>query len=245
MPSADADLEDRLGHARRSPRRSCRPPARRAAAAAARCTAPGPPRPASGRRRRGRRPGVCSLSPSSRNSAISATRSPCRLPSRVARGSRRPAAMKPALVRWCRPSIRFSATVWVADSAMFWKARATPMPAIWSGPHLVQPVLAEADLPLGGLVDAGQDVEHRRLAGAVGADDAWIVPGSTVNDTSESALIAPNRTLTSSTSTARDVGRGRSASAPACARSRRPPGQRLARRVARAGAGGSSLSWPR
>ena len=35
--------------------------------------------------------------------------------------------------------MRFSATVWVPDSAMFWKARATPMPAIWNGPHLVQP----------------------------------------------------------------------------------------------------------
>ena len=39
------------------------------------------------------------------------------------------------------------------------------------GAHLVQPVLAEAHLALGGLVDAGQDVEHRRLAGAVGPDD--------------------------------------------------------------------------
>ena len=43
--------------------------------------------------------------------------------------------------------------------------------------HAVQPRLAEADLALGGLVDAGEDVEHRRLAGAVGADDRVDRPG--------------------------------------------------------------------
>ena len=54
---------------------------------------------------------------------------------------------------------------------MFWNARAMPSLAIWCGPHRRQQRVAVADLARGGLVDAGQDVEHRRLARAVGADD--------------------------------------------------------------------------
>ena len=46
---------------------------------------------------------------------------------------------------------------------------------------------------LGGPVDAGQHVEHRRLAGPVGTDDGVDRPGPTVNETSESALMAPKR----------------------------------------------------
>ncbi len=34
--------------------------------------------------------------------------------------------------------MRFSATVWVPDSAMFWNVRAIPRPAIWCGFMLVR-----------------------------------------------------------------------------------------------------------
>ena len=78
----------------------------------------------------------------------------------------------PALVRWWRPSIRFSATDWPRRTGRCSGRRGPPRcrrsgsGRIWSSR-----CVAEADLALGGLVDAGQDVEHRRLAGAVGADD--------------------------------------------------------------------------
>jgi hypothetical protein len=40
------------------------------------------------------------------------------------------------------------------------------------------------------------------LPAPLGPMIAWMLPGATVKDTPDSALIAPNRTLTSSTSTA-------------------------------------------
>ena len=101
---------------------------------AARCTARGPPRRASGRRR--------TASPTGASSLLAELEELGDLPARVPRagapragavGSRSPAATNPARVRRWRPSIRFSATVWAADSAMFWKVRATPSAAIRCG----------------------------------------------------------------------------------------------------------------
>ena len=54
---------------------------------------------------------------------------------------------------------------------MFWKARATPSRAIRCGRMRGEHGVAVAHLAGGGPVDAGEHVEHRRLAGAVGADD--------------------------------------------------------------------------
>ena len=177
MPERRPDLADRLGHAVGLLGVHARPPARRAGAAAARCTAPAPPPPASGRRRRGRRRAcaACRRARGTRRSRRRARRAPC--PRGWPAGAAGPDARNPALVRWWRPSMRFSATDWVPDSAMFWNARATPMPAIWKGRIWSRRCVAEADLALGGLVDARQDVEHRRLAGAVRPDDRVDRPG--------------------------------------------------------------------
>ena len=68
------------------------------------------------------------------------------------------------------------------------------------GSHPVEHGVAEADLTRRGAVDPRQDVEHRRLAGAVGADDGVHRPRCTVKDTSVSALMAPNSTVTLVTS---------------------------------------------
>jgi hypothetical protein len=111
------------------------------------------------------------LSPSSRNSAISATRAPCSLPSRIASGLRLPRREETGLRQ-----------VVAAEHEVLGHGLAGGQGDVLEGardadagdlvrPHLVEPVLTEPDLALGGLVDAGQHVEHRRLAGAVGADD--------------------------------------------------------------------------
>ena len=55
---------------------------------------------------------------------------------------------------------------------MFWKVRAMPMPVDLDG-GLARGVLAvQQDGAPGGLVDLGEQVEHRGLASAVGADEA-------------------------------------------------------------------------
>ena len=50
--------------------------------------------------------------------------------------------------------------------------RATPRAVIWYGLNSCVGNAADVDLPLGRLVDAGEHVEDRRLAGAVRTDQA-------------------------------------------------------------------------
>ena len=55
---------------------------------------------------------------------------------------------------------------------MFWKVRAMPGPVDLGGGHAVGVLAVEQDGAPGGLVHLGQQVEHRGLARAVGADEA-------------------------------------------------------------------------
>lgn len=91
--------------------------------------------------------GMDSASPTPANSAISATRAPCRTASCLAAGSRSPAETKPARVRRCRPSMRLSRTVRWGDRAMFWNVRATPSAATWCGRSDVSSAPPKRTLP--------------------------------------------------------------------------------------------------
>ena len=149
---------------------SCRRPARRAGAAAAPCRAPGRPRRASGCRRAARRRACRSLSLELEEVGDLRDASPCAL------ASRSPAAAADGGEEArARQVVAAEHEVLghglAADSAMFWKVRATPMPGDLVRAHPGQRCVAEADLALGGAVDPGQEVEHRRLAGAVRSDD--------------------------------------------------------------------------
>jgi hypothetical protein len=57
------------------------------------------------------------------------------------------------------------------NSAMFWKVRAMPGLGRLVGVHVPAVLAAEDDVAFLRPVDAVDDVEHRALAGAVGADD--------------------------------------------------------------------------
>ena len=70
----------------------------------------------------------------------------------------------------CAPTITFSSTVSRGNRARFWNVRATPSPAMpWAG-HGQQVVAVELEPAAGRFVDPRDDVEQRRLAGAVRAD---------------------------------------------------------------------------
>ena len=211
MPSVVADLEDRRGHRARSPRRSCRPPARRAAAARLECTARGPARPASGRRRTARRPGVSSLSPSSRKLGDLLRRARrARRASRVAPRQPQPGGEEAGLGQVVAAEHEVLGDRLASATARCSGRRGpTPSRAIWCGRMPVSTASPSRTVPSVGAVDAGQHVEHRRLAGAVGPDDGVHVPGSTVNDTPSSAVRPPKRTVTSSTTVRRDSARAR------------------------------------
>ena len=77
---------------------------------------------------------------------------------------------KPALPWQWAPTITFSSSVMVGNSARFWNVRAMPSRAMpWAGTR--QQVVAPEQHPaLGRLVDAADDVEHRRLARTVRTD---------------------------------------------------------------------------
>ena len=76
------------------------------------------------------------------------------------------------MVEWrCRPISRFCSRVAFSNSSMFWNVRAMPRPAIRCGGMRGDVLAVEDDPARGRLVDAADQVEDRRLAGAVRADD--------------------------------------------------------------------------
>ena len=113
-----------------------------------------------------------SLSPSSRNSAIS--RDPLAVQPALAGGPRQPqpGGEEPGLGEVVAAEHEVLGDASACPTARCSGTRGPPRcrrsgsGRIWSSR-----CVAEADLALGRLVDAGQDVEHRRLAGAVRPDD--------------------------------------------------------------------------
>ena len=74
------------------------------------------------------------------------------------------------LIRACMPTWTFSSAVIVRNSLMFWNVRAMPAFVTRSGRLAVMSLPSKSDLAGRRLVEAGQAVEERRLAGAVGPD---------------------------------------------------------------------------
>ena len=68
------------------------------------------------------------------------------------------------------PTITFSRRVIVGKSARFWNVRAMPSEAIWCAGSVSRSWPSNSHPAVGRLVDATDDVEHRRLAGAVRTD---------------------------------------------------------------------------
>ena len=166
------DLEDQVLGLPRSPAGSCRPSARRAAAASGRWPAPGRSPGAAGRRRAG---------------CATACRPTCRQPDEVeqllgplgGRGFLPPVLRARAgstsrasvLVRQYRPTMTFSSAVMLWKSRMFWNVRAMPGRTTSRGlGGSTSP--ANRTSPDGRLVQAGEAVEEGRLAGAVRSDQA-------------------------------------------------------------------------
>jgi hypothetical protein len=88
------------------------------------------------------------------------------------RGRPRIAEIAPARLRQCMPDMTFSSTLISRNSRTFWKVRA--MPGLGDLVRLQAQRLAavEAHGAVLRLVEAGDAVEERGLAGAVGSDEA-------------------------------------------------------------------------
>ena len=82
-------------------------------------------------------------------------------------------ARKKLSPRWpWAPSSMFCSTVSRDSALVSWKVRTTPSRATWCGDELAQRPAVEGPGAGVGLVEAGQQVEQRGLAGAVRADQA-------------------------------------------------------------------------
>ena len=90
-----------------------------------------------------------------------------------------------------RPVMMLSSTVMPLNSAMFWKVRAMPCSAACGAPSSRSAPGRRSALP--GVIDAVDHVEHRALAGAVGADDERISCSRTLKLMSVSAFTPPKR----------------------------------------------------
>ena len=132
--------------------------------------APGRSPAGAGRRRRGSWPPRRPRRGCRRTSSSSRATARRRAPRPGARG--RPSTAPGTLVRWraSAPTITFSRAVMLVNSRMFWNVRAMPRPGDLVGLAPGEVDAREPDCALGRLVHAGHDVEHRRLAGAVGPD---------------------------------------------------------------------------
>ena len=109
------------------------------------------------------------------NSPSSSSRAAVRpLPSRHARrAAPSMIASSPALVRGTMPASTFSSTVIWLNRRWFWNVRAMPQRVTRCGGRRADVgVLGETDRARRRRMDAGQDIEERRLARAVRADDA-------------------------------------------------------------------------
>ena len=99
-------------------------------------------------------------------------------------------------VRTCRPTITFSSAVMSANRRMFWNVRAMPASATSCGCGRPRPAV-ELETARVRRVQAGDHVEERGLARAVGADQAVdLRRGGSSTPTSASACRPPNRLLT-------------------------------------------------
>ncbi len=73
---------------------------------------------------------------------------------------------------WLKATLTLSSTVRFLNSRMFWKVRAMPGRDHLVGLFADHRLAVEVDCALGGLVDAGEQVEDGGFAGAVRADQA-------------------------------------------------------------------------
>ena len=138
----------------------------------ARRRAPAPARRASAPGRAacpGSRPAT-SATPSASSASSAAARSA--RSSRSERGSPSSAEARPARRRRSAPAMTFSSAVSPANSPTPCSVRAMPRPASWCGRTRAQRAPAPRDVAVVGAHEAADDVEERRLAGAVGPDDA-------------------------------------------------------------------------
>jgi hypothetical protein len=120
----------------------------------------------------------------------------CAISSRSA-GPQRSACRKRLLfILRLRPVMMLSITLMPLNSARFWKVRATPISATWRLFMWLKVLPRKVMLPSCGRVDAVDAVEHRALAGAVGADDgADLVLAHVEAEMSVSAFTPPKRRL--------------------------------------------------
>ena len=107
----------------------------------------------------------------SRRSMTRSTASRCAISSSRTEGVNRScAAMEARRCTW-RPTSRFWSTVERSKSSVFWKVRAMPRPAMPEAESLQETLPVEADPAGHRIVEARDEIEQRRLSGAVGPDD--------------------------------------------------------------------------
>ena len=188
-----------LGSAGLLAARSCRPPARRAAAARARWPARGRSPAGAGRRRAGcgpaRRP--CRRRPT--NSSSSAAPLAALAAPRVGTVGRADQRRPDALAGRAVPADQHVlSAVMSANSRMFWKVRAMPGLGDPVGPA-ARTIAGRSNRisPRVGRVQAGEHVEEGGLAGAVGPDQADDLARLDARSTSLTASRPPKRLVTS------------------------------------------------
>jgi hypothetical protein len=83
---------------------------------------------------------------------------------------------------------------------MFWKVRAMPRSAIRCEGSAVSSASPYRTTPVVALYAPPSTLMQVDLPAPLGPISAWMVPGSTVKETSDSAVMPPNRTVSASTS---------------------------------------------
>ena len=104
---------------------------------------------------------------SSSNSACAARRVP-------------PQSIVPSRPDGAWPMNTFSATVRSGKRRGSWWTTAIPSARAWAGPWIVGLLAVEPDRPAVGLMDAGEDLDQRALAGAVLADECVDLAGQEI-----------------------------------------------------------------
>ena len=135
--------------------------------------------------------------------------------------------------RW-RPVITFSSALMLKNTCRFWNVRPMPAAAQRCGGWPVRSRPPSADAAGVGRVDAGHQVEQRRLAGAVGADDrmhrAAPAPRTTGRRWRARRRSALDRPLDDAAGSSPASARSQRAAASARCRAGRTPSSRSARR---------------
>jgi hypothetical protein len=99
-----------------------------------------------------------------------------------------------------RPDMMLSSVDMPLNSATFWKVRAMPWPPPHRAASASGPSPLEGDHPDLRMIEPVDHVEHRGLAGPVGADDGADLTLVNVEETSEIAFTPPNDSDTFSSS---------------------------------------------